>query len=307
MSELKPPVPPPAAPRRAASAPLRLVLTPGPRRRFLVIAIVSISVAAGWTALWRHVRDHVLAGEQYHLRMHQIEITPRPAWIRADVRAEAVRDGSLEGPLSILDDDLTLRVAKAFELHPWVAKVKRVAKHHPARVTVELEYRRPVAMIAVPGGLYAIDNQGIVLPSDDFSPVEAVRYPRLANFPGAASPVAGTAWIDERVVGAARIGEQLLNDWPVLKLHRLEPLPESGTADGTWQYQLISRSDARIIWGHAPGSEGPSELPSTEKLVLLRRAVEQGALTGPKELDLRQTPSQLSAPERTARGPEVTK
>ena len=40
-------------------------------------------------------------------------------------------------PLSILDDDLTGRIAAAFALHPWVAKVVRVTKHHPAGVDVE--------------------------------------------------------------------------------------------------------------------------------------------------------------------------
>jgi hypothetical protein len=277
---------------------------PGPGRRLPIYLLLAVALAAGWIALWRHVRERVIAGEQYRLRIQQIAITPRPAWIRADVRAEAIRDGSIDEPMSILDEDLTLRIAKAFELHPWVAEVKQVIKHHPARVTVELVYRRPVAMIAVPGGLYAIDVQGIVLPSDDFSPVEAVRYPRLASMPGMARPVAGTRWTDHRVMGAARIAEQLLTDWPTLKLHRIEPLAiESAGSDGGPQYQMMSRSEGRIIWGHAPGEEGPSELPAAEKLSLLRRMAEQGSLSSSNEIDLRRAPGTLSPPERTARRP----
>jgi hypothetical protein len=269
------------------------LLAPGPARRLFVLALVAAAVAAGWITLWRHVRERVIAGDQYRLRIEQIEITPRPAWIRADVRAESIRDGSLESPLSILDEELTLRIAKAFELHPWIAEVKQVTKHHPARVTVELVYRRPVAMVVVPGGLYAIDIQGIVLPSDDFSPVEAVRYPRLAS------------WTDDRVLGAARIAAQLLEDWQALKLHRIEPLAmESAGSDGGQQYQIISRSEGRIIWGHPPGDEGPSELPAAEKLALLRRASEQGTLSGTSDLDLRRLPGTGSPPERTAGRPK---
>jgi hypothetical protein len=299
---------PPAPPVLSASAPrgrgLRMLLRPGPGRRMFVLLLVGFAIAAGWMALWRHVRDRVIAGDQYRLRIQQIEITPRPAWIRADIRAEAIRDGSLDSPLSILDDDLTVRIAKAFELHPWIAEVKGVTKHHPARMTVELVYRRPVAMVVVPGGLYAIDIQAIVLPSDDFSPVEATRYPRLAGMPGVSSPVAGTRWTDDRVIGAAQIAAQLLDDWHSLALHRIEPLPVGSAADALGpQYLIISRADARIVWGHPPGEEAASELPAAEKLSLLRRASEAGALSRSIELDLRRPSGTSSPPQRTARRP----
>ena len=62
----------------------------------------------------------------------------RPAWIHTDVKAEVIRNASLDAALSVLDDNLTVNIAQAFALHPWVAKVTRVSKHHPARVKVEV-------------------------------------------------------------------------------------------------------------------------------------------------------------------------
>ena len=71
------------------------------------------------------------------------------------MRAEVFHDGNLNPPLSIMDDNLTRRVYDAFSLHPWVGKVRQVRKFYPARVEVELVYRKPVCMVAVQGGLAA--------------------------------------------------------------------------------------------------------------------------------------------------------
>ena len=71
--------------------------------------------------------------------------------------------------MSILDDELVQKIQTAFSLHPWVANVTHVTKRHPAHVDVELEYRKPVAMVEVhengSDGLYPVDTDGVLLPS----------------------------------------------------------------------------------------------------------------------------------------------
>lgn len=48
-----------------------------------------------------------------------------PSWIHSDVAGEVLDQMSLNGPISVLDDGLSERIAKAFSLHPWVRKVVR--------------------------------------------------------------------------------------------------------------------------------------------------------------------------------------
>ena len=128
---------------------------------------------------------------RYRVTADDVEITPLPPWIHSDVRGEAIRGITLRGSMSVMDDKLTQRIADAFGLHPWVAKVVGVRKFHPSRVKVDLEYRRPVLMVEVPVpggvGLLPVDVQGAWLPSGDFSPIEANGYPRLAGI--TSSPV----------------------------------------------------------------------------------------------------------------------
>ncbi len=250
-------------------------------RRLVVIGVFLAIVGIGWWLSWNRVRDRVLSDGDYHLNPREMVITPLPPWIHADVKTEVIRDASLDGSLSILDDDLTKRVANAFSLHPWVAKVQRVSKHHPARVEVELTYRRPVAMVEVSGGLMAVDAAGTLLPSEDFSEAEAKKYPRVARIESHPVGLFGAPWGDVHVTGAAQIAAALGDRWQPLKLYRvLAPLRPGASPDvDGYTYELTTHAGTRIIWGRPPGSEPTGELSALSKVRLLEQiAAQQGSL-----------------------------
>lgn len=263
------------------------------RGRPVGLALILATVFfGGWYVVWCKVRDDVLSSDEYWLTARDVEITPLPEWIHTDIRAQVFRDASLDGPLLILDEKLTERIANAFSLHAWVAKVHRVTKHHPARVKVELSYRRPVCMIQVPGGLLPVDVGGVLLPSSDFSPIEASRFPRLVGVETAPMGPVGTRWGDGRVVGAAEIAAAFGEAWAPLELDRLEVSNASESPHGEqYTYELFTRHGTRILWGRAPGSNIPGAAPAADKVARLRQyAKEHGSLegrNGPQQLDVR--------------------
>jgi hypothetical protein len=206
-----------------------------------------------------------------------------------DVRAEVFRDASLDLPVSILQADLVRKVAEAFALHPWVKEVLRVQKHHPASMTVDLVYRKPVCMVAVPGGLYAVDDEGVWLPRGDFSPVEAARYPRLVGVETAPHGPVGTPWGDARVLGAAQIAAAFGPAWQELALDQILPSPlvEIGHGD-EFTYELSTRGGTAIYWGRAPGTDMPGEVPATDKVARLKKLMtEYESLDALGSIDLR--------------------
>ena len=77
---------------------------------------------------------------------------------------------SFDGPLSLVDGELTVQMASAFAAHPWVAHVERVSKRFPAGLEVVLAYRRRWRMVEVDGGTAAlpVDVDGVVLPIAGF-------------------------------------------------------------------------------------------------------------------------------------------
>jgi hypothetical protein len=274
------------------------------------IVFVGVFVAicvVGWKMLWEQVREQVLSAADYRVEADQIEMSELQPWIHTDpkrFKADVLRDASLDGQLSLLDKELTIRIAQAFALHPWVAKVQRVSRRSPAGVTVELIYRRPVAMVEVPGSyLLPVDGEGVLLPTDDFSPVDAQGYLRIGEIKTSPAGPIGTRWGDTHVTGAAQIAAALLDDWQKLMLHQIVPAARQVDSAGaeTDTYELYTPKRTRIDWGRPPGAEIGTEAKAAKKIERLRAyAAEHGGSledpTAPQRLDVRSSSSLIVAP-----------
>jgi cytochrome oxidase assembly protein ShyY1 len=107
------------------------------RNRMVSAVLMLCGFALAAWGLWRLVERQVLAAPAYRLTAENVEIPPRPEWIRGDVRADVFRDASLDGPLSVVQTaDLVERLRNAFRLHPWIASVDRVQIVYPAAAKV---------------------------------------------------------------------------------------------------------------------------------------------------------------------------
>lgn len=273
----------------------------------LAVLIVAAFFAA-WHYGWKRFGRKVISSDRYRLSIDRVDVTPPPEWIHADVRAEVFRDASLDRPMSIMDEDLNQRIFDAFSLHAWIAKVRHVRKHHPAGVKVELVYRRPVCMVRVSGELLPVDAEGVLLPPGDFSPVEAADYPQLVGIETVPLGPPGTRWGEPKVTGGAEIAAVLGLVWQQLGLNRIvtSSMVQIGD-DDAYTYELFTRGGTRIIWGRAPGSDVPGEVPAGDKVAWLTGYhKENGTLDGvdgPQTLDVRDLGSVRVTP-RTAATPD---
>jgi len=287
---------------------VRILLRPQHRGPILA-AVVVCAALAGLLYAWQRWGEAGLDPAEYTVTQDRILVTPQPKWIHADVKAEVIRSAGA-AQLNLRDPQLVEALAAAFTLHPWVEKVVRVQKHYPARVEVELEYRRPVAAVEVASqnepGLLFIDAQGVLLPSADFAQGQAKEFLRIAAGNETPAGVYGTPWGSERIAGAARvaaawedIGDGAIKRWQTLKLYRIVPLQSSS---GDLSYELRTQTDVRIVWGAAPGGEATDEPSPEQKIATLEHHVaDKGPLdreNAPATIDLRQN---LSA-AKNARG-----
>jgi len=284
----------------------------GGGRPVLFLALVVGLLGGGTYLAWRKLGPKILNSAEYRVGPEQIEITRLPGWIHSDVRAEVLRDPALDGTLSLMDDDLTERIAKAFAAHPWVAKVGAVTKEYPALVKVPLVYRRPVCMVEVTDGVYAVDVEGVVLPSEDFSPVEAARFPRLSGIGRKPMGPAGARWGDSRVMGGAEIAAALGPVWDALKLYRIVPLeadPAAGNAESNLGrrtmepvFALYTRSGTQILWGYAPGANMVGEPAPAEKVARLQQYLAEHDTFDPS--GVRQQPLDVRTMKKAAAMPQ---
>lgn len=264
---------------------------------FIVLVVMGILCGGGYLA-WVKLKPRILASPEYRVGPEQIEITPLPPWIRTDIRFDVLRNPSVDGTLSLMDDDLTERLAKAFAQHPWVAKVESVTKQFPALVKVSLVYRKPVCMIEVPDGVLPVNEEGVVLPTTtaDFTSIEVTRYPLFVRIEQRPTIPPGGRWFDPRVIGAAEIAAALGPAWERMRLHRIETMdidPAASAASAAASdssrgaqgpiFAVFTRLGSRIVWGHAPGAKTSAEVPVAEKVARLEKYLaDYDTLDGPQ-------------------------
>lgn len=285
------------------------------RPRVWAALVLILVLGVGVHYLWRHAAPTIAGREQYLITPDQIHITPQPAWIRSDVKAEALRNMDMGQPLSVLDDwpPLAKRVQDAFAIHPWVASVKRISKRLPSSLTVELAYRRPVAAVESSDSdgitFIPIDEHAIRLPQSDFTDAERRYMPRISGVTG--RPLVGDRWNDPRVEGGAKLAAALADVWQQLQLIEILAAVDatSKRERPQCQFEIIAAGGTRIVWGVAPGLEAAAGETSADqkRTNLLQFTAQHGGLDsidGPAKLDVRRG---VVVTPRTARNRATTK
>ncbi len=230
---------------------------------------------------------------EYQLRVNNIQITEVPQWVPRDLIAQVAAQAGMNPTRSVLDENLTSDLAKAFAQHPWVEKVVKVSKTVPARVVVDLVYRRPVAMVEVSTGLLPVDGTGVLLPPTAFAPEDAQRYPLITQPKSSPAGAIGKSWGDPQVVAAARLAAVLLPHWQDFRLTAIE-IPAAIDVRAPQEelvFQLQTQGGSRIVWGRAPGVIYPLELSADQKIGRLEECLTRfGGFDqpdGPYEIDIR--------------------
>ena len=251
------------------------------------LAIVAGAAAAGWLA-WQQTRDDLDRNTDSLLTGEAIEVVGIPDWVTTDLKWQALRNASLDMPLPLDDPSLERRLARAFDMHPWVARVERVETRHPAAATVTIQCRTPVAMVRVQGGLLAIDAEATVLPSADFTPEAAAAYPVITGITSSPLGPEGSAWGDPAVAAGAAVIAASGPEWQPLGLTECRGV---AGADGV-VWELLGGDELRVVFGSAPGQERPGEPTAAAKIARL------AALADRLEADLPLEDTDLTRPIR---------
>lgn len=254
------------------------------RRRAVIGATAVVAAAAiffGWA--WRRFGDDVTWGGDNLLEPASIEVRGVAPWIRADIKAEALKAASLDRGLPLTDPELANRIARAFDTHPWVKRVLGVRLAHPPAAVVEIVCREPAAMVAVKGGLLAVDAESVVLPSADFTAEVAAEYPRLAGVDSSPQGPEGARWGDPVVEEGAAVAAVIGPEWRALGLVECRPVGAAGAR----RWELVGPEGRRIRFGSAPGGEAEGEPSAAVKLAALRKLVGQTLPEGGADLTTR--------------------
>lgn len=259
--------------------------------------LFRVALIAGVCALWPYAAQRLPSlakRSEYRLKFSQIQVSPPPEHsVPANIIEQVEKLADLPLELSVLDEHLAENVANAFRKHPWVSKVGRVKKTTPAAVTVELEYRRPVAIVQFAGNFIPIDVNAVVLPPADFSPDQFGRLPVIQNITSTPAAKPGIVWNDPALFAAGRLADLLGDKWKALKLEAISVSRSTSPAiePNDVQFELRGLGGSKILWGRAPGSDYPGELEPGQKIRRLENYLTEfgdyGQPHGPYEIDIR--------------------
>jgi hypothetical protein len=243
------------------------------------VAVVALAAVIG-LVVWSKVADDVRSDAGYVLLPEAVELRGVAPWVKCDIKAQALRQASLDAGLPLDDPELPRRLGRAFDMHPWVRQVVRVELSHPARAVVEVQCREPVAMVGVRGGLLAIDAEAVVLPSGDFTGESAARYPRIKGIESSPQGPEGSAWGDPVVEEAAALAVAIGPEWNDLGLIECRPRLDEGRR--VWE--LVRERGDPIRFGSAPGRETGDEPLAAAKVARLRELRDSTPAAGPIDL-----------------------
>ena len=238
----------------------------------------AILLVVGYAA-WQTWGANYVAVNYHGIDPQKISVTSPPDYVRTDI-VDVVYTETAMKDMSLLDKQVSAKVASAFASHPWVQRVVGVRKKANGRLDVRLNYRLPVAMVYVVdpekgAGFLVVDGEGTLLPCD-FAPSEVDHYLHII-LPGAYHTGGlGLPFGDERVHSAALLAR-------LLAPHRTELGLKSIGVHGDLrqnpivQLEIANEDGERWFWGSPPGEEVAGEMPATMKLQAMLAGVPTGS------------------------------
>lgn len=233
----------------------------------MVLAGLAVVLVPSIPTTWSSVEQ----SERFRLTQDRLELPVPPDVVPRKIVAQTWERHPEWAKRNLLDRSLARDIAAGFAVHPWIALVDRVEKSRDGRVVVSVQYRVPVAVIETHRGLYPIDSQGVLLPSQDFSLTESSALPRIRGIRSIPNGQPGKPWGDPAVVAAARICEILMPNqnletyWKRFHLEALiaPALTEESYAAGVEMltFELVTEGGQRVVWGHSPGADALEPTP----------------------------------------------
>ncbi len=264
-----------------------------PRAAILSMVGPSLLCVIGYFG-WLYYGAHNLDMAYYGLKKENIHITDQPPWLKKTNVLDEVFEGGALARQSLLDSKTAGYLASVFDAHPCVRKAHRVERL-AGGVKIDLEYRMPVAMVALQRAVgdgrplfLPVDADGVLLDSENFARDDVPRY--IAIYASGASvetnAMKGKRFGDPRVEEAARLCGFLTRMREAVKISSVQVYPRNPSAKTKWLLEIHTIGGPKFLWGSCPGLEGAGEPLAQAKLNQLLAAAADSQQWMQEEIDL---------------------
>ncbi len=235
--------------------------------RLVIILGVGVAAFAVWgsvkAAWWSQLASLILEHPDYTITAEDLQLPEVPSWLRRDIRLDVWERMKERGLKSTLQPGVAQQIFTIVAEHPWVSEVHSVRLSFPRDVVIDLQYRRPVCLVA--GTAFAVDAQGVALPASDLQDANLPLY-LLFGIEAGSAVIPSRPWPDGRVIEAGQLAE-FLGTTPfergfvfIVSRVTYRPLEPDDIV-----FTLRNREGKEIFWGRVPGREVHGEPPANLK------------------------------------------
>lgn len=249
---------------------------------------------------WRYYGAKALDTTYYALKQENIHISDKPSWLKSDVISEVFEQSGLAN-MSLLDDQTSAVIAKAFDNHPWIKKTHRVHRMAGGQIMINAEFRQPLAMVhcqaepnASTGNMdqesfLPVDADGVLLPTKDFSQDDIPNYMLIyaQNIRASDYPRVGMILADPQITEAILLCRFVgpFRNQSLSKISSVYVYPNP-SGKPRWKLELTTKGGPRVMWGSAPTHESSTEPTANTKLKRLVEIFNDNTQWAQAEVDL---------------------
>lgn len=219
----------------------------------------------------------------YKINLAPLEVLHKPDWCSEPYFSETIRASmQMSGQVSLFDEGLVNQLLNKYQKNGWVAKVKSIEKQFPNKMKIQLELRRPVAVVEIKklsnrSFYYLVDKNGVRLPSEYYTiPPIPVTLPVIVGV-RSSPPLAGEKWLDKGLSDALDVAG-------VLKKYQVYPKLDVAIIDITniagkvnkksSEIVIVTKNNVQIEWGRPIKTDKLFEISAEEKIKNLYRVLE---------------------------------
>lgn len=233
------------------------------------------------------VEKRIRQDNRFFLENWRLETGGLPEWVTPDIRAEieGIHLCGEGGPLSLFSPRVLARVREALERTQWIKKVQDVQIRYPTFerpgvLGLELQLRRPVALVEQGGLYYLVDSEGVRLglPYTE-APTDWFGVPAITGIPApGVLPLPGERWPSRDVLQGVVVAKILFEngiqkDYPDRPIGAIDLTNLHGRIAQRESEVVLWCGKQRLAWGRSLGSEGPRTATTAEVVSNLRKVL----------------------------------
>ena len=157
---------------------------------------------------------------------------------------------------------------------PWVRKVIEVKRGFPARITLKLAMRKPVAWTNIYGKKYMLDRTGYPVPIKYYAP--NLELPEITGLVGKNGKISRSA-LSRKLQHGAQVAESL-REYKVLKylpVDKIDVQNVDGVLDPRDSEVKLIIKHLRLEWGRSILSQNPIRISVKSKVLNLKKLLEK--------------------------------